>query len=61
MGFPVPETWAGRGKQPRWPIAQLGSGKRIDDFRIRKAANGQVGADRRGDRMLASYIAGIEP
>ena len=33
------ETWAGRGKQPRWPIAQLGSGKRIDDFRIKKAAN----------------------
>jgi len=33
------ETWAGRGKQPRWLVAQLGSGKRIDDFRIKKAAN----------------------
>jgi len=33
------ETWAGRGKQPRWLLAQLGSGKRIDDFRIKKAAN----------------------
>ena len=33
------ETWAGRGKQPRWLVAQLRSGKRIDDFRIRKAAN----------------------
>src|SRR5882672_4147755 len=32
------ETWAGRGKQPRWLVAQLGSGKRIDDFRIKKAA-----------------------
>ena len=30
------ETWAGRGKQPRWLVAQLGSGKRIDDFRIKK-------------------------
>ena len=29
------ETWAGRGKQPRWLIAQLKSGKRLDDFRIR--------------------------
>ena len=33
------ETWAGRGKQPRWLVAQLGSGKRIDDFRIKKTAN----------------------
>jgi len=32
------ETWAGRGKRPRWLVAQLGSGKRIDDFRIKKAA-----------------------
>jgi DNA-binding protein H-NS len=28
------ETWTGRGKQPRWLVAQLKSGKRIDDFRI---------------------------
>jgi DNA-binding protein H-NS len=28
------ETWAGRGKQPRWLAAQLKSGKQIDDFRI---------------------------
>ena len=33
------ETWAGRGKQPRWLVAQLRSGKRIDDFKIKKAAN----------------------
>jgi DNA-binding protein H-NS len=33
------ETWAGRGKQPRWLMAQLRSGKRIEDFRIKKAAN----------------------
>lgn len=28
------ETWAGRGKQPRWLIAELKSGKKLDDFRI---------------------------
>src|SRR5437867_3660071 len=33
------ETWAGRGRQPRWLVAQLISGKRIDDFRIKKVAN----------------------
>src|SRR6266508_4870933 len=32
------ETWAGRGKKPRWLAAQLKSGTRIDDFRIRHAA-----------------------
>src|SRR3954463_7798925 len=32
------ETWAGRGKTPRWLTAHLKSGKRIDDFRIRQAA-----------------------
>jgi DNA-binding protein H-NS len=29
------ETWAGRGKQPRWVRKQLRSGKRIDDLRIK--------------------------
>src|SRR5207245_145428 len=28
------ETWAGRGKKPRWLTAQLRSGKQLDDFRI---------------------------
>jgi DNA-binding protein H-NS len=31
------ETWAGRGKKPRWLTAQLKSGKQIDDFRIESA------------------------
>jgi DNA-binding protein H-NS len=29
------ETWAGRGKQPRWLTAQLQTGKRLSDFLIR--------------------------
>jgi DNA-binding protein H-NS len=33
------ETWAGRGKTPRWLTAQLGSGKKLDDFRIQPAKN----------------------
>jgi DNA-binding protein H-NS len=33
------ETWSGRGKQPRWLVAHLKSGRRIDDFAIRKVAN----------------------
>ena len=32
------QTWAGRGKQPRWLTQQLKSGRRIDDFKIQQAA-----------------------
>jgi DNA-binding protein H-NS len=32
------ETWAGRGKQPRWLTAQLRSGKKLDDFLIRRSS-----------------------
>jgi DNA-binding protein H-NS len=28
------ETWAGRGKQPRWLTAQLQTGRRLSDFLI---------------------------
>ena len=28
------ETWAGRGKQPRWVAAALKKGKRLEDLRI---------------------------
>jgi DNA-binding protein H-NS len=38
------ETWAGRGKQPRWVVAQLKAGRRLDDFRIRRQARAQVEA-----------------
>ena len=29
------ETWSGRGKQPRWVVAALKTGHRLDEFRIR--------------------------
>ncbi|CAM5320743.1 Trans-acting regulatory protein HvrA [Afipia felis] len=32
------ETWSGRGKQPRWLVAAIKSGRKIDDFRIRDQA-----------------------
>jgi DNA-binding protein H-NS len=32
------ETWAGRGKQPRWVSEQLRSGKTLDDIRIQTAS-----------------------
>ena len=31
------ETWAGRGKRPRWLVAQLKSGRRIEDLRVDRA------------------------
>ncbi|QHO77808.1 histidinol phosphate phosphatase [Bradyrhizobium sp. CCBAU 051011] len=36
------ETWTGRGKQPRWLVAQLKLGKRIDDFRVSRRARDEV-------------------
>ncbi|MFL5239467.1 MAG: H-NS family nucleoid-associated regulatory protein [Rhizomicrobium sp.] len=38
------ETWAGRGKQPRWLTAELRSGKKLDDFRIRPSSDRRGGA-----------------
>jgi DNA-binding protein H-NS len=32
------ETWSGRGKQPRWVASQLRSGKRLDQFLIRRSS-----------------------
>lgn len=32
------ETWSGRGKQPRWLVAAIKSGRKIDDFKIVAAA-----------------------
>src|SRR6185437_10970571 len=32
------QTWAGRGKRPRWLRAQLRSGRKLDDFRISRAS-----------------------
>jgi DNA-binding protein H-NS len=29
------ETWVGRGRHPRWLIAQLRSGRQLDEFRIK--------------------------
>src|SRR5262245_39469560 len=28
------ETWSGRGKQPKWLVAALKSGQKLEDFRI---------------------------
>jgi DNA-binding protein H-NS len=39
------ETWAGRGKQPRWLVSQLKAGKKINDFLI-DLAKRQPGAKR---------------
>src|ERR1700738_4525566 len=30
------ETWSGRGKQPRWLVADIKTGRKMEDFRIGK-------------------------
>lgn len=36
------ETWSGRGKQPRWLVAAIKSGRKIDDFKIRAAGSSKT-------------------
>jgi DNA-binding protein H-NS len=31
------ETWSGRGKQPRWLVAAIKTGRKIEDFQIGEA------------------------
>ena len=35
---PSGETWAGRGARPRWLVAAIRGGKKLDDFLIEKSA-----------------------
>jgi DNA-binding protein H-NS len=35
---PSGETWAGRGARPRWLVAAVKGGKKLDDFLIDKSA-----------------------
>ena len=35
---PSGETWAGRGARPRWLVAAVKGGKKLDDYLIDKAA-----------------------
>lgn len=35
------ETWAGRGKQPRWLVSALKAGGKIEDFEISVAVRGR--------------------
>lgn len=40
------ETWAGRGRIPRWMAPALKAGKKKDDFRIEKVLRGKEGRSR---------------
>jgi len=42
------ETWAGRGAKPRWLVAAIKGGKKLDDFLIDKSA--RKGKKRRSKR-----------
>src|SRR5262245_2964117 len=35
---PSGETWAGRGARPRWLVAAIKGGRKLDDFLIEKSA-----------------------
>jgi DNA-binding protein H-NS len=37
------ETWAGRGKQPRWLVSQLQAGRNVSDFLIKRPERRSAG------------------
>lgn len=37
------ETWSGRGKQPRWLVAAIKAGRKIEDFRIKEPGRSKNG------------------
>src|SRR5262245_65968297 len=43
---PSGETWAGRGARPRWLVAAIKGGKKLDDFLIDKSARTRRGKRR---------------
>lgn len=54
------ETWSGRGKHPRWLVAQVAQGKKVEDFLIEaaggrsKKASSRGGAVRKAGREAAA-------
>jgi DNA-binding protein H-NS len=40
------ETWSGRGKQPRWLVAELRAGRTIEEFKILKSVGGKPASGR---------------
>ena len=46
---PSGETWAGRGARPRWLVAAIKGGRKLDDFLIDKS--GRKGRRKRGSKQ----------
>jgi DNA-binding protein H-NS len=50
---PSGETWVGRGAKPRWLVAAIKGGKKLDDFLIDKSARKGRKNEGRSDRNKA--------
>jgi DNA-binding protein H-NS len=46
------QKWSGRGKRPRWVIAALAAGQRLDDLRIEHAQKHDREERSRGNRAI---------
>src|ERR1700729_3920140 len=45
------ETWAGRGLKPRWLVAAMKGGKKLEDFAIGETANSAAKQPKKTRRM----------
>jgi len=48
------QKWSGRGKMPRWVIAALAAGQRLDDLKIEHAQKHDREERPRGDRTVSA-------
>ena len=48
---PSGETWAGRGARPRWLVAAIKGGRKLDDFLIDKSARKDGKSEGRGAEL----------
>jgi DNA-binding protein H-NS len=54
---PSGETWAGRGARPRWLVAALKGGKKLDAFLIDKPTRGKAKKRKKATRQISKKRA----
>jgi DNA-binding protein H-NS len=56
---PSGETWAGRGARPRWIVAAIKEGKKLDDFLIDKSSRRGTEEKAQGRSVSRQYAVAI--
>ncbi len=55
------ETWSGRGKQPRWLVAAIKTGRKMEDFEIGAAAEFEGAASENVNPVSPGFVRAAAP